>query len=140
MAYLNKTILMGNLGCNPDVGYFADNTPRCRFTLATKKTWKDPNGNSQEKTTWHTVVFTGDIVTRYIEPYIGIGDLVLVEGEINNYTFIRKDNGATQSVSEIVGQKIQLVIKRGNKSDTADAQNEQHQQDDENNNDPLMPY
>ena len=41
MAYLNKTILMGNLGCNPDVGYFADNTPRCRFTLATKKTWKE---------------------------------------------------------------------------------------------------
>ena len=85
-------------------------------------------------------MFTGDIVTRYIEPYIGIGDLVWVEGEINNYTFIRKDNGATQSVTEIVGQKIQLVIKRGNKSDTADAQNEQHQQDDENNNDPLMPY
>ncbi|MBR6876768.1 MAG: single-stranded DNA-binding protein [Neisseriaceae bacterium] len=133
MAYLNKTILMGNLGCNPDVGYFADNTPRCRFTIATKKTWKDPNGNSQEKTTWHSVVFTGDIVTRYIEPYIGIGDLV--EGEINNYTFIRKDNGATQSVSEIVGQKIQLVIKRGNKSDTADAQETQEDNDDDD-----MPY
>ena len=60
---------------------------------------------------------------------------MLIEGEINNYTFIRKDNGATQSVSEIVGQKIQLVIKRGNKSDTADAQETQEDNDDDD-----MPY
>lgn len=63
---------------------------------------------------------------------------MLIEGEINNYTFIRKDNGATQSVSEIVGQKIQLVIKRGNKSDTADAQETQEDTQEEDDDD--MPY
>lgn len=121
MAFINKAIIMGNLGCTPEVRYFANDTPTCRFTVATKKTWKDPNGNQQEKTTWHTVIFNGDVVTRYIEPYISVGDLVLIEGEINNYTFTRKD-GTTQSVSEIVGKTIQLVIKRGEKSETSDTQ------------------
>ena len=128
MAFLNRATIMGNLGCDPEIRYFADNTPTCRFTVATKKTWKDPNGNNQEKTTWHTVIFTGDIVTRYIEPYVGVGDLVLVEGEINNYSFIGKD-GLTKYVSEIIGKTIQIIIKRKDK--------------DPNLNDdgtPLMPY
>ena len=136
MAFINKAMIMGNLGCNPEIRYFADNTPTCRFTVATKKTWKDPNGNSQEKTTWHTVIFNGDTVTRYIEPYIHMGDLVVVEGEINNYSFIRKDGG-TQYVSEIVGKTIQLVIKRGDKDknkETADTTDTQENVDDD------MPY
>lgn len=120
---MNKTIIMGNMGCDPEIRYFADNTPTCRFTVATKDTWKDPNGNQQEKITWHTVVFTGNTVTNYIEPYIGMGDLVLIEGKINNYTFTRKDGG-TQFVSEIVGKKIQLVIKRNNNAPPSPSEDE----------------
>ena len=56
MSSVNKVILIGNLGKDPEIKYAASGTPVCRFSLATNETWKDKAGNAQEHTEWHSML------------------------------------------------------------------------------------
>ena len=55
MSSVNKVILIGNLGKDPEIKYAASGTPVCRFSLATNETWKDKAGNTQQHTEWHSM-------------------------------------------------------------------------------------
>ena len=81
MSSVNKVILIGNLGKDPEIKYMASGNPVCRFSLATNETWKDKTGNAQERTEWHSIVCFGKIA-EVSGQYLTKGRACYVEGSI----------------------------------------------------------
>ena len=105
---INKVILVGRLGSDPEMKYTSDTTPVAHFTMATTKSWKDKNtGNKSEKTEWHRVVVwrrLAEIVGEYLKK----GSLVYIEGEIQTRDWEDKD-GNKRYTTEIVGKQMQML-------------------------------
>ncbi|HEU0055546.1 MAG TPA: single-stranded DNA-binding protein, partial [Longimicrobium sp.] len=78
---LNKAMLIGNLGQDPEVRTIPSGARVAQFSLATSRRWKDKNGQQQEKTEWHRVV-AWDFLVDIVERYARKGDRLYVEGEI----------------------------------------------------------
>ncbi|HBH36267.1 MAG TPA: hypothetical protein DDW45_07935 [Gammaproteobacteria bacterium] len=82
MAGINKVILVGNLGKDPEVRHTTDGKPVANITVATSETWKDKNtGERRERTEWHRVVFF-DGVANIVEQYLRKGSKVYIEGKL----------------------------------------------------------
>ncbi|EEZ80455.1 MAG: single-stranded DNA-binding protein [uncultured Candidatus Thioglobus sp.] len=82
MAGVNKVILVGRLGQDPDVKYTADGRAIANISIATSDTWKDKNtGEKQERTEWHRVVFFGKLA-EIVAEYLKKGSQVYVEGKL----------------------------------------------------------
>lgn len=80
---VNKVILIGNLGRDPEVRTFPDGGKLCNLRIATSETWKDRNtGERRERTEWHNVVLRGDGLVRVAEQYLRKGSKVYVEGQL----------------------------------------------------------
>lgn len=109
---VNKVILVGNIGTDPEVKRFDNNGKIAKFSLATNKSYKDRNGERQTKVTWHNVVVFGGSVD-FIEKYCGKGDKMSVEGSIENRSWDGND-GQKHYITEIVCTQVQ---KMSNKSD-----------------------
>ena len=110
-VFLNEVTLMGNLTTDPEMGEYADGTPVCRFSIAIKKQWKDPNGEKQEKSIFLPIIFTGNMVTAYIEPFIHRGDNVWLRGEVNPYSFTKAD-GSKLTAQILWVEKLNLFNRR----------------------------
>ena len=101
MAGINKVILVGNLGRDPEVRHTTDGKPIANITVATSETWKDKNtGESREKTEWHRVVFFGG-VANVVEQYLHKGSKVYIEGKLQTRKWQDK-NGQDRYTTEIV--------------------------------------
>jgi single-strand DNA-binding protein len=107
MAGVNKVILLGNLGKDPEVRVFEGGTKKASFTLATGETFLDKNGQRQDRTEWHNVVFWGNIVD-VIEKYLKKGSQLYVEGRITTRSYDDKE-GQKRYITEIVGQNMTLL-------------------------------
>jgi single-strand DNA-binding protein len=107
MAGVNKVILLGNLGKDPEVRVFEGGTKKASFSLATGETFLDKNGQRQERTEWHNVVFWGNIVD-VIEKYLKKGNQIYIEGRITTRSYDDKD-GQKKYITEIVGQNMTLL-------------------------------
>ncbi len=107
MAGVNKVILLGNLGKDPEVRVFEGGTKKASFSLATGETFLDKSGQRQERTEWHNVVFWGNIV-EVIEKYLKKGSQVYIEGRITTRSYDDKD-GQKKYITEIVGQSMTLL-------------------------------
>ncbi|GGH19148.1 single-strand binding protein [Cribrihabitans marinus] len=80
---VNKVILVGNLGRDPEVRTFQDGGKLCNLRIATSESWKDRNtGERRERTEWHNVVLRGDGLVRVAEQYLRKGSKVYVEGQL----------------------------------------------------------
>jgi len=80
---VNKVILIGNLGRDPEVRTFPDGGKLCNLRIATSEQWKDRNtGERRERTEWHNVVLRGDGLVRVAEQYLRKGSKVYVEGQL----------------------------------------------------------
>jgi len=105
MASINKVILIGNLGADPDVRYMANGDPVARVRIATTEVWKDRNtGEKQERTEWHRVVFfgkTADVVKQYLRK----GSQIYVEGKLRTNKWQKEgvDHYTTEVVVDITG-------------------------------------
>lgn len=107
MASVNKAILVGNLGADPDVRYLPSGEAVANLRLATTDTWKDKAGAKQEQTEWHRVSFFG----RYAEvckEYLRKGSQIYVEGSIRTRKWQDKD-GKDQYTTEIRGDRMQML-------------------------------
>jgi len=91
MSGVNKVILVGNLGKDPEVKYLESKVPVAKFSLATNAIWKDKEGNRQEHTEWHNVVVWRG-AAEFAENYLRKGDLVYVEGKLKTRSWDDKDN------------------------------------------------
>lgn len=107
MAAVNKAILIGNLGKDPDVRYTPEGTAITNITLATTENWKDKNGEKQEKTEWHHVVFFGKLAEIAGE-YLTKGSQIYVEGRIRTRKWQDKE-GQDRYTTEIVAGIMQML-------------------------------
>lgn len=103
---LNKVILIGNLGKDPDVRATQNGMSVASLSLATTKKWNDKNGQQQEKTQWHNIVVWGKMADN-CGKYLKKGSKVYVEGEID-YRSYEKD-GQTRYATDIVCSNIQFL-------------------------------
>jgi single-strand DNA-binding protein len=107
MAGVNKVILLGNLGKDPEVRVFEGGTKKASFTLATGETFLDKSGQRQDRTEWHNVVFWGNIVD-VIEKYLKKGSQIYIEGRITSRSYDDKE-GQKRYITEILGQNMTLL-------------------------------
>ena len=107
MASVNKVILLGNLGRDPETRYTTGGDAVCNLNIATSEQWKDKNGEKQERTEWHRVVLFGrqaEIAGEYLKK----GRSVYVEGRLQTRKYTDKD-GVEKYSTEIVGDRMQLL-------------------------------
>jgi len=109
MASVNKVILVGNLGRDPEVRYTPDGAAICNVSIATTSTWKDKNsGERREETEWHRVVFYNRLAEIAGE-YLRKGRSVYVEGRLKTRKWQDKDSGQDRYATEIVADQMQML-------------------------------
>ncbi|WP_303646333.1 single-stranded DNA-binding protein [Acidithiobacillus montserratensis] len=124
MAGVNKVILLGHLGRDPEMRYQPSGAAIANFSLATSETYKDRDGNKQERTEWHRVVFfnrTAEIAGEYLRK----GSMAYVEGRLQTRKWTDKD-GQERYTTEIIGDRLQLVGSRGGSGGAASFDEEDH--------------
>ena len=110
MASVNKVILIGNLGRDPETRYMPDGGAITNISIATTETWKDKAGEKQEKTEWHQVAFFGQLAEIAGE-YLKKGSQVYVEGRLQTRKWQDKD-GNDKYTTEIVADRMQMLGSR----------------------------
>ena len=110
MASVNKVILIGNLGRDPETRYMPDGGAITNVSVATTEQWKDKNGEKQEKTEWHRVAFFGKLAEIAGE-YLKKGSQVYVEGRLQTRKWQDKD-GQDKYTTEIVANVMQMLGSR----------------------------
>jgi len=104
---INKVILVGHLGKDPDSKYLPDSTPVSNFTVATDENYKNKSGEKVQKTEWHKIVAFGklaEICTQYLTK----GKLVYIEGRIQTRAWDDKE-GVKKYTTEIVASSMQML-------------------------------
>jgi single-strand DNA-binding protein len=112
---LNKVILIGNLGADPEVRSTANGGRVANVSLATSRRWKGQSGEQQEKTEWHRVIFwnnRGSNLADTVERYCKKGDKIYVEGSIE-YRSWQDREGQTRYTTEITARELILLSGRG---------------------------
>jgi single-strand DNA-binding protein len=111
MASVNKVILIGNLGRDPETRVFPDGGTICNVTIATTRQWKDKtSGERQEETEWHRVVFR-DRLAEIAGEYLRKGRQVYVEGRLKTRKYNDKD-GVEKYTTEIVADEMKMLGSR----------------------------
>lgn len=109
---INKVILVGNLGKDPEVRYMSNGNAVCNVTLATSESWKDKQtGEQKEKTEWHNIVFyrrLAEIAGEYLKK----GSQVYIEGKLQTRKWQDK-NGNDRYTTEIIANEMQMLGGRG---------------------------
>jgi len=108
---VNKVILIGNLGKDPELRYTSSGVAVATFSLATNEQWRDPDGNQQEKTEWHNLVAWRKLAEICGE-YLKKGSKVYLEGRLQYRTYDDK-NGVKRYVTEIVMDQMLMLDSRG---------------------------
>ncbi len=107
MASVNKVILLGNLGRDPETRYTTGGDAVTNLNIATSEQWKDKSGEKQERTEWHRVVLFGrqaEVAGEYLKK----GRPVYIEGRLQTRKYTDKD-GVEKYSTEIVGDRMQLI-------------------------------
>lgn len=109
---INKAILIGHLGQNPELRYTSDGTPVCNISLATSENWKDHDGNTQSRTEWHRIVFWrrhAEIASQYLKK----GSHIYVEGKIQSREYDDPNNpGTKRKAYEIIANDLRMLDKK----------------------------
>lgn len=111
MAAVNKAIILGNLGRDPEVRYTSDGKAVTNFSVATTEKWRDRDGNPQERTEWHRIVVF-DRLGEVCGEYLSKGSSVYVEGYLRTRSWDDRE-GNKRYTTEIVGRAVQFLSPRG---------------------------
>jgi single-strand DNA-binding protein len=114
MASVNKVILIGNLGKDPEVRHLEGGVAVARFPIATSESYKDKSGNKQEKTEWHNIVVWRGLA-EVAEKYLKKGQSVFIEGKIRTNQYQDKE-GVQRYNTEIVADTMTML---GGRSDNS---------------------
>lgn len=114
---VNKVILLGTLGRDPEIKYTPSGTPVAKFSMATNERYKDKDGNWQDRTEWHNIVAwqrTAEIIGEYVKK----GDRLYIEGKLQTSSWEDKQSGEKKYRTEIVVNDVCLIGgKRGEASE-----------------------
>lgn len=119
---LNKAMLIGHLGVDPELKYTSNGTPVTKFRIATTESWKDAEGKQVDRTEWHNIVIwskLGEIAAQYLKK----GSKVYLEGRISTRSYEDKD-GNKKYFTEVVAQDMVMLDRKetgasGGESDAA---------------------
>ncbi|HLB42486.1 MAG TPA: single-stranded DNA-binding protein [Gammaproteobacteria bacterium] len=118
---VNKVILIGNLGRDPELRYTPSGMAVVNITLATSEAWKDKqSGEMQERTEWHRIVFyqrLAEIVAEYLRK----GSKIFVEGRLRTTKWQDKTSGQDRYTTEIIADNMQMLDSKGGGSSSTDA-------------------
>lgn len=106
---VNKAIILGNLGRDPEIRHTQDGKPIANLNIATSETWRDKSGERKEKTEWHRVVIFNEGLAKVAEQYLRKGSTVYIEGQIQTRKWTDKD-GAEKYSTEIVLQGFNATL------------------------------
>ena len=109
---LNKVMLIGNLGKDPELRYTSSGVAVATFSLATNESWKDQDGNTQERTEWHNIVAWRKLAEICGE-WLKKGKKVYIEGRIQTRSYDDKNTGAKKYITEIVADSMIMLDSRG---------------------------
>jgi single-strand DNA-binding protein len=131
MASVNKVILIGNLGKDPEMRYMQNGDAVANITLATAEKWKDKNGEKQEKTEWHRVTFYRKLA-EIVGEYLKKGHSVYIEGRLETRKWTDK-NGIERYTTDIIVTDMKMLGNRssgGSSKTPADHEESQQNQND----------
>lgn len=115
MSSLNKVLLIGNLGRDPEVRYMPNGDPVCNFSIATSEVWNDrSSGQRQERTEWHNITLyrrLAEVAGQYLKK----GSSVYIEGRIQSRKYTGKD-GVERTAYEIIGNEMKMLGSRSGSS------------------------
>lgn len=113
MAGVNKVILVGNLGKDPEVRALENGTKVASFSLATSESYKDrTTGEKVDKTEWHNIVLWRGLA-EIAEKYLSKGSQVYIEGKLQTRSYEPKEGGGTRYTTEILGLNLTMLGKAG---------------------------
>ena len=101
---VNKVVLVGRLGRDPETRYMSNNEPVCNFSIATDETWKDKDGNRQQRTEWHNIVVYRRLA-EICQQYLKKGSLVFIDGRISSRKYTGKD-GIERTAYDIIANDM----------------------------------
>ena len=110
---VNKAIIVGLVGKDPELKYFQSGDAYCTLSVATTETWKDKQGEKQEKTEWHRCKFTRKLA-EIVGEYVKKGQLIYIEGKLETSKFTDKQ-GVERYSTDIVANEMQML---GGKKDS----------------------
>lgn len=113
MAYLNKCMIIGNIGKDPVLGYNTSGRAKCSLSVAVTERYKSANGEQKENTTWFNVVFWGNMADTIKELELHKGTSVYVAGKMTFRTYQDQD-GQNRFVAELVGENLQILTPKFN--------------------------
>ena len=125
---VNKVILLGNLGRDPEIRSMQSGSKMASFSIATSKRWKDKNTQEQkEKTSWHNIVVFGDGLVNIVENYVKKGSKIYVEGELQTRKWQDQD-GNDKYTTEVILQgyncNLTLLDSRNNTNQSSEVTQE----------------
>jgi single-strand DNA-binding protein len=136
---VNKVILLGRLGRDPEIRYTPSGQALAKFSLATDENRKDQDGNWQSETTWHNIILWAKNAERAGEN-LKKGSLIYLEGRISNRSWDDPESGQKKYMTEIVGERYKMIGGRGDNaqsqapettSQTQPTQSQQPQEEDD---------
>jgi single-strand DNA-binding protein len=110
---VNKVILVGNVGKDPEVKYSPSGTPIAKFSLATNERFKDRSGEWQDRVEWHTIV-AWQRLAEIVGEFVVTGSKVYIEGKLQTSSWEDRQSGQTRYRTEIVARDLVLLGSRGN--------------------------
>lgn len=123
MASVNKAIIVGTLGRDPEVRYLNNGDAACNLSVATSESWKDKSGEKQERTEWHRISMFGKLA-EIAGQYLAKGSSVYLEGKLQTRKWTDKD-GVDKYTTEIIADRMQML---GGKEQRQGQQQEQRQE------------
>ncbi len=105
---LNKVMLIGNLGKDPEMRYTPAGVPVASFSMATSESWRDQDGNTQERTEWHNIVAWRKLAEICSE-YLKKGKKVYIEGRIQTRSYDDKNTGQKRYMTEIIADNMIML-------------------------------
>jgi len=142
MASVNKSIIIGALGRDPEIRYMPNGDAICNISVATSESWKDKNGEKQERTEWHRVSMFGKLAEIAGE-YLKKGASVYLEGKLQTRKWTDKD-GAEKYTTEIIADRMQML--GGNRESSRESsrehpkENQRRAEHADNFDDDLIPF
>jgi single-strand DNA-binding protein len=117
---INKVILVGRLGRDPETRYTSSGQAVCNFTMATDESFKSRSGERQQRTEWHRIVMWGKLA-EIAQQYLKKGQLVYIEGRLQTRQWDDKRDGSKKTTTEIVANTMKMLGGRGEGAAAASA-------------------
>ena len=142
---LNKVLLIGRLGADPEIKQMVNGKSVARLSLATSQSWKDKNtGEKKEKTEWHRIVVFNEGLVNVVQQYLKKGAQIYIEGQLSTRKWKDEQSGQDKYSTEIViqgynssltmlgggGRQFQIILQKASQSNSDQGKDLKHQQND----------